>query len=202
MLRLLQSSAGVAFLLLAGCAHRASLRQAAEAAEDSAIRYADQHDGVHSGHFQSMAEYGRVRDRRMAEAFQAVAAKYGVPEEQVRETLAQRPLGIDLAVVLSFAVFYIGIVFALVRGRSTAMLLYLSIIASVGAVLLCEWWAGLVEGIRLGTGHLSYRATRIPWSRHRLAVFLSALMLYWLVIWMRWPPASTRSESGLRSLAR
>jgi hypothetical protein len=185
MLRLLQSGACVAFLVLAGYGNRASLRRAAEAAEDSAIRYADEHNGVHSGHFQSMAEYGRVRDQRLGEAFQAVAAKYGVTEEQVRAAVERRPVGIDSAVVLSFAIFYVGIVIALVRGRPMAMLVYLSLVASAAAVLLVEWWAGLVESIRLGTGHLSYRADRMPWSHHRLAMFFTALAIYWLVVMAR-----------------
>jgi hypothetical protein len=38
-----------------------------------------------------------------------------------------------------------------------------------------------MEGIRLGTGHLGYRALRLPWSHHRFEIFVIGVVLFWLV---------------------
>lgn len=61
------------------------------------------------------------------------------------------------------------------------MIVYTSIIASVVGMLLGEVWSDLMENIRLGNGHLSYRAERIPWSHHRLGIFVGGVVLFWLL---------------------
>jgi hypothetical protein len=61
------------------------------------------------------------------------------------------------------------------------MIIYGSVVLSIGGVLLGEGWAILVEQLRLGTGHLSYRMYRIPWSHHRLALLIAGFALFWLV---------------------
>jgi hypothetical protein len=181
--RLLQSGACLAFLLLAGCARRASLRHDAEGAEDRAIRYADAHNGLHSGHFESMAEYARVRDQQIEEMFKAVAAQHGISEEQVRQSLAYRPAGVDILVMLSFGAFYAAIAYLISRRlNSSAMTIYLSVVWPGIAVLLGEAWAILIEQLRLGTG---YRMDRIPWRHHRFALFVAAVALYWIVVLLR-----------------
>ncbi len=186
MFRLLQSSACVALLALAGCSQHRSLRQDAEGAEDRAIRYADAHSGPHSGHFENMAEYGRVRDQQLDEMFKTVAARHGVSEEQVRQSLADRPAGVDFLVMLSFGAFYACAVYLISRRfDSIAMTIYLSVVSSAIAVLLGQAWAILVESLRLWTGHLSYRMDRIPWGHHRLASFVAALVLFWIVVLLR-----------------
>jgi hypothetical protein len=185
MLRLLQSGACVAFLVLAGCPQHRSLPYDAEVAEDLAIRYADAQRGPHSGHFESMAHYGQVRDQRIAEMFKTVASRHGVTEEQVRESLTHRPLGVDLVVILSFAVFYAWVADIIVRRRSMIMTAYISIVLSAVAVLFGESWAGFIESVRLGTGHLSYRADRIPWGHHRVMIWIAAALLCWLVAIVR-----------------
>jgi hypothetical protein len=42
----------------------------------------------------------------MSPLFQTVARTHGVAEAQVRQTLGSRPVGVDLGVMLSFAVLY------------------------------------------------------------------------------------------------
>jgi hypothetical protein len=186
VLRVLQSGACLGFLALAGCAQRASLRRDAEGAEDRAIRYADAHNGLHSGRFESMAEYGRVRDQQMEEMFKTVAAQHGVSEEQVRQSLAHRPAVVDVLVMFSFGALYAGIAYLILcRVNSNVMTLYLSVVWPGIAVLLGEAWAILIEQFRLGTGHLSYRTDRIPWGHHRLALLLAAVVLFWIVALLR-----------------
>jgi hypothetical protein len=155
-------------------------------AEDLAIRHADDLRGPHSGHFEGMAEYGRLRDQYMEEQFKSVAARHGVSEAQVRESLTHRPPGVDLLVMLSFAALYALIAGVVARQlHSIVMTAYVSIVLSAASVLLGEQWAGLVESLRLGTGHLSYRADRIPWSHHRLSLFVACVALYWFVAIVR-----------------
>jgi hypothetical protein len=146
-----------------------------------------------------MAEYGRVRDQRMAEMFKTVATRHGVTEAQVRESLSDRPRGLDLFVMLSFALFYVcaaGLIAQRVPRQSwIAMSVYISVVVSAAGVLLGEEWAGFVESVRLGTGHLSYRGSRIPWSHHHLALFLAGIAIYLLVAAIR----GQRTQTGTRT---
>jgi hypothetical protein len=133
-----------------------------------------------------MAGYGRMRDQQLDEMFKTVAAQHGVSEEQVRQSLAHRPPGVDILVMLSFGAFYAGAVYLISRRfDSYAMRIYLSVVSSAIAVLLGQVWAVLMESLRLWTGHLSYRMDRIPWGHHRLASFVAALVLFWIVVLLR-----------------
>jgi hypothetical protein len=55
-----------------------------------------------------MREYENVRNQRMAEMFKTVSIRDGVTEDEVRESLTNRPEGLDLLVILSFAALYMG----------------------------------------------------------------------------------------------
>jgi hypothetical protein len=78
----------------------------AQIAEDLAIRYADLHSGPRSGHFAGFAEYGQTRQQCMAALFEMIGKNHGVTTEQVRESLLHRRISLDLAVIVSFALFY------------------------------------------------------------------------------------------------
>jgi hypothetical protein len=165
----------------------------AERAEDLAIRYADARRGPHSGHFEGGAEYGLTRDQCMARLFQIVGSNHSVTEEQIRWHLAHRPTELDVAVILTFIALYAWATTLIVRrvcqrhaddqetSGSVVMIVYTSVTASVVGVLLGEVWSDLMENIRLGNGHLSYRAERIPWSHHRLGMFVGGVVLFWLL---------------------
>jgi hypothetical protein len=165
----------------------------AERAEDLAIRYADASRGPHSGHFEGGAEYGLTRDQCMTRLFHIVGNNHGVTAEQIRWHLTHRPTELDVAVVLTFIAFYASAATVILRrvGRRNAdhqeiwgwvvMIVYISIIASVGGVLLGEVWSDLMENIRLGNGHLSYRVERIPWGHHRLGIFVGGVALFWVL---------------------
>jgi len=157
----------------------------AERAEDLAIRF-DAHRGTR-------AEYGLTRDQCMARLFQIVGSNHGVTEEQIRWHLAQRRTELDLGVVLTFIALYAWAATLIVRrvGRRNAdhqetwgwvvIIVYTSVIASVVGVLLGEVWSDLMENMRLGNGHLSYRVERIPWGHHRLGMFVGGVVLFWLL---------------------
>ncbi len=46
--------------------------------------------------------------------------------------------------------------------------------------MLGEQWNWFVETHRIGNNHMSYRADRLFWAKHRLALFPAALMIFWL----------------------
>jgi hypothetical protein len=177
---------------LRSAAARTHLRQDVQLAEDLAIRYADAHNGPHSGHFESWAAYNGARDLCMDSLFANVASNDGVTEEQVREAVTQRPVAFDLAVVLSFAVFYFLVAnamaqriwrrFPLQEGGVAGIIatVAVSIVVSAAGVFTGAIWAGIAESIRLGSGHLSYRLDRIPWRHHQLAFFVVGLVLFWI----------------------
>jgi len=133
-----------------------------------------------------MAEYAKVRDQYMAGLLRTVATQHGVTEEQVRESLTHRPFGVDLAVMVSFAMFYAWAADLIVRRSSMIMTAYISVVWTTVAVLLGETWAGFIESVRLGTGHLSYRADRIPWGHHYVTIWIATAVLYWLVAIVRY----------------
>src|SRR5437667_2964576 len=79
----------------------------AEYTEDLGIRYADDRFGPHSGHFESMEDYGRRRNECVTRLFQVVARNDDVTDIQVRASLNKRPIEFDVATILSFVIVYL-----------------------------------------------------------------------------------------------
>ena len=164
----------------------------AEFAEDLAIRYADARRGPRSGHFEGMAEYGRTREQCMAALFKLIGSTHGVTEEQVRRSLGRRRTGLDLAVILSFAALYGWLAYVIARRlyrlyahegllTEVVMTIFASAAVSAAGVGLGEEWSLLMENYRLSRGHLSYRVMRIPWTHHRLGLFVGGVVLFCLL---------------------
>jgi hypothetical protein len=182
---------------LRNSAARTRLRQDAQLAEDLAIRYADAHNGPHSGHFESWAAYNNARDSCMSSLFGTVATDEGVTEDQVRTAVVQRPVVFDLAVMLSFAVFYFLVASAIAQrvwGRfplqegwvaAVIAVVIVSVFISAAGVLAGAIWAGIAESVRLGSGHLSYRLDRIPWRHRQFSLFAVGVVLFWIAAAMQ-----------------
>ena len=110
----------------------------------------------------------------MGTLFHAIGSNHAVTEEQVRWHLTQRRTEFDFAVILTFIALYAWAATLIVRQVSRrnadhqetagwlVMIVYTSIIASAVGMLLGEVWSDLMENIRLGSGHLSYRLERVP----------------------------------------
>lgn len=197
---------------------RQHLTDDALVAEDRAIRYADLTRGHRSGHFETSGKYARARDECMATMFAGIARSHGVTVTQVRQAVGYRRFSVDLAVLLSLLVFYGLAADSAARWvlRSfpfdrqwlvVAATVMTSVVVSVGGLLLGGLWAGLVEMIRVGNDHLSYRVGRSPWSRHQMELFVGGVLLFWLIaLWRYWtmngrfrsadPP---RLDSGARA---
>jgi hypothetical protein len=179
------------------------LRQDAESAENMAIRYADACCGPHSGHFDGMAEYGRRRDQCMATLFQAVAGKHGVTTEQVRWSLANRSTGVDLGVILSFVAIYPWAACMLARRiysvdqtRLARIAMPACVIGAAIGVPLGEAWSVVIESLRPGSGHLSYRVGRLPWGQHRIELFVGCIVLFWIVAARQYRTAAARPKNA------
>lgn len=119
----------------------------------------------------------------MAALFDAIARSHHVSSEQVRQAVWHRRVWLDAAVILTFAALYgvasIGVVRRIFRsGLGDERWVVLpavvaaSAVVSFAGVLLGGVWSGLIEVLRVGNGHLSYRGNRIPWGQHTLATFV------------------------------
>jgi hypothetical protein len=193
---------------LSSSAQRQHLSDDAQTAEDLAIRFADSHYGTHSGHFSGFDEYGRKREQCMAALFEVIGKTHGVTQAQVRESLAHRRTSLDLAVILSFAVLY-GFAASVMARRvwrrfppeegwivGAAATLVTSAFVSMAGILVGEVWSEVLEQFRLGNGHLSYRADRIPWHQHRLGLFVCGVVIFWIIAALRRADQERTSPAG------
>ena len=60
------------------------------------------------------------------------------------------------------------------------MALFLSLAFAAGGTMLGEVWFWLAEGYRIGNSHMSYRAGRLFWARHRPEWFAGAVIVFWV----------------------
>ena len=163
----------------------------AEFAEDLAIRYADVHFGMKSP--KKSEKYGAERDQCMARLFEEIGKEHGVPVAQVSGSLGQNRASIDLAEVLPFALLYSFAAIVAARmiwcsytpakggwAAGTTMTLFVSLVLAAGSTMLGELWNWFAEGSRIGNNHMSYRAHRLFYAKHRLELFAAALVIFWL----------------------
>lgn len=141
----------------------------------------------------------------MTALFSAVARNHGVSLDEVRKSVARRPAGLDLAVMLSFAVLYGFVAYGVTRGLcrdfpleggwgsavAVVATIVTSILVSFLAMLVGEWYTLAIEMIRVGNGHLSYRVDRIPWNQHRAELFFAGVAFFWLVAGLRYRSRTT-----------
>ena len=188
--------AGGSSLNLEKATDRVHLRDDALTAEDIAIRWADKYAGPKSGQFRGFPEYGRQTDECMESLFQGVASHHGVDVALVRQYRMNRDIVADSAVILGFAVLYAlagyGIA-GVIRRRFPSdewpafviATVTMSVLASIVGVILGDFWSVLIENLRMGSGHLSYRIDRIPWRLHWGAAFICGLVVFWLAAVVR-----------------
>ena len=165
----------------------------AEFAEDLAIRYADVHFGLRTPN--PSENYGAERDRCMQRLFEEIGKEHSVPAGVVSGSLGRNRAYIDIVEALPFALLYglTAIVAARMIWRRYApaedgwapgitMTLFLSLALAAGSTMLGEVWNWFVEGHRIGNHHMSYRADRLFWAKHRFELFAAALMIFWLAV--------------------
>jgi hypothetical protein len=143
--------------------------------------------------------YRRVREQCKATLFGVVARRHGVSPQQVDEATSHRDISFDAIVLIAFVSLYALVVTGILRrlrsgglgGRAwTSMLATAGVSMGVAPIAAVVWavWAGLAESIRLGSGHVSYRAARIPGRESPLGVVFVCLAMFWIVaIWQARP---------------
>jgi hypothetical protein len=173
-----------------------------ELAEDLAVRYGDR--GLRAGHFASMEAYGQARNECLGTLFSVIASNHSVSTQQVHQSVGSRPAGLDLAVLLSFALLYGLVSIGLVGGifsrfpvdgpvPAFAASVGMSAVVSAGGLMGLGLWAGTVEMIRAGNTHMSYRVGRLPWSHHTIGLFASGVFLFWLIALLRYRSLAHRA---------
>lgn len=166
----------------------ASLTADVQLAEDLAVRYADA-QGYREG-------WRSEREACEAKLFQMIATRHNstlAEIARIRDAFSRR--GPDLPVygpmlgLCALAAWWL--VGSVMRrfGDSEPVPRMLAVV--VGTVLLAvmiigigQVWAGLVETIRIGNGHLSYRASRIPWAHHRVSTGISVAVVVLFTLWL------------------
>ena len=152
-----------------------TLTQDVKTAEDLAIRYADAR-GLTPG-------WREVRIGCEATLFAGVAEQHGVPMAEltrVRGELANRFFdpAVHLPMLLLTLVLSNGVSQTIKRRFSrderpafAAAAVFASIFVAALVVFAGHVLSAVLEVYRIGNGHLSYRASRIPWSHQWTQVF-------------------------------
>ena len=134
----------------------------------------------------------------MTKLVRIIARIDGVTESQIRSSVTKRAPEFDLAVILSFGMLYTLAAYFVVGwllarhskdggGSVTAiMAVYACAVLSAAGALFADLWSLALESVRLGSGHLSDRTYRIPWARHRLALFIAVVLVFWIVAAFRY----------------
>jgi len=175
-------------LNLENYADRSHLRDDAVIAEDVAIRWADTH-------FHLLPEWEARQNECMDALFEGVAKHHGVDVAVVRQYSVKRDVVLDSAVVLSFGALYAVVAFifaARIRRRFPTgepgywvMALTMSIGISLAGVMIGMLWSIVVDEVRLGSGHLSYRMDRILFRQHWVMLFVCGVAIFLLASLLR-----------------
>jgi hypothetical protein len=179
-------------------AHQQHLIEDAHFAEELGIRHGDSFRG---------SETVPERDHRVEECTNRLlgmlARLHAVTSEDVARARASRNWRWDVVTVfapmlLLFAVAS-GAAIDRVRRRFSAdekttagiAIAVLSIGVAALGLAAGELWSWLVEILRVGDSHLSYRASRMPWVRYRLPIYVTGVVVVWIVAWLAY-----RVDSG------
>jgi hypothetical protein len=180
-------------------------------AEELAIRYADLTRGKKSRHFTDVDDYHRTRERCLIAVTAEVARSHGLSPADVAAAVGRRDHRLDASVLVVFALLYAFGVNRFLRqlfvrlppdepGPALAAAALAAIAVSVTGVI--AGWIGstIVEMIQIGDPHMSYRAERLLWHRHWLALEAGCVILYSLIAARRW--RHTRTLAGPDNLRR
>jgi len=178
------------------------IREDVELAEELAVEYMDAQRRSQSGRQRPPSE---VMNTCRNSLLKQISTSHNVPPGEMLQFFGRRSLVTDLTVIVPFLLLY-GVLAMLLAGRlgrryppedsmtaAIAMTLLCSLAFGVGGLLLGEEWSLTAEGLRLGTGHLSYRADRLPWAHHRIGFFVLCVALFWLAAAVRFGVRQRRS---------
>jgi hypothetical protein len=175
-------------LELSVASDRRHLADDAQFAEDLAIRHADASRGRGSAN-RDVGEYRRIREQCKAELYAAVAAQHSVPPEVVAAAVGDRREWLDAIMIACLAIGFIAVArlasafmlrgaLADSRALAAGMILAAAIVAGVAAVMAGGMFIGLIESVRVGNGHMSYRVDRLPLRHRPMETFAAAAICF------------------------
>jgi len=143
----------------------------------------------------------------MATLFQGVAKRHDVDIAVVRQYSSDRDPLVDAAVILSFGALYMVAAYIFsgrIRRRFSpaepgfwVMTLVMALGVSLVGVMVANLWSIVIEGIRLNSGHLSYRMDRLPWRRHWDVLFVWGVGVFALATLIRFRVHPRRERRAL-----
>jgi hypothetical protein len=179
---------------LESAADRAHLRNDAIAAEDFAIGHADANMGRSTPGL--VEGWDRRVDRCMNSVFTLISDRHDVDVGVVREYRLRRNRVADAAVIGSFGLIYLAVSYfvagAITRrfGGERSRIMISAVVVSLAlgwaGMVFGEVWSIFMEAARIGRGHLSYRAARIPWVQHRFFLFVIGVGAFLLIAAVRY----------------
>jgi len=180
----------VAPLDLSESGHLRHLAGDAQFAEELGIRHGDAFRGR-----ESVEERGRRVEECTARLMTYLSMLHSVPVEDLERARARRETRVDVVAVFAPMAVVFGTLAHAVAGRIrrrfqsgvpliVATLIVALAVAGAG-VMIGELWSWLVEIVRVGDSHLSYRAFRMPWTRHRGAIFAAGTVIFLVIAWFR-----------------
>jgi hypothetical protein len=134
------------------------------------------------------AEHAKACRARMTEAIVATHSVTSSQLADVTQRLADR--GADLPVTLPVFLLYGFVVHVVGRSMRSrivdetravqlAAVFLVSIAIAAAVVIVGGVWSGVIEIVRVGNEHLSFRASRIGWPRRAPVWFLATMIGFW-----------------------
>ena len=170
-------------------------------AEELAMRYAD-------AGAESKAAHGRRRSECEAKLFDAVAQIHGVSLAAIAQAREELD-GIrwDTPIHVPLLAFYIAVT-TFLTGRvqhrfprdekvaAVVATLFASVGVGIAIIVLGHLWGGVVEMMRVGNMHMSYRVERLGWREYSEEVFGFAVVAFWCATLIRYRLPSRGNRSA------
>jgi hypothetical protein len=161
------------------------LREDVEFAEELAIRYMD----VHYGPRDPQAA-GQAMNRCLGILLGEIGNDHGITAKEAFKFFGQRSMAVDIGINLPFILLYGlagDILIRRLRRRYPpgedwialgVVIVFYTLAFGFGGLLLGGMWSNAVESLRVGSGHLSNRALRLPWNRHQGEILAFLVVMF------------------------
>lgn len=179
------------------------LRGDIEFAEELAVEYMDAHRAS-----KTLKSASEDLNTCLATLLQQIAKSHGVSRTEMIQNFGRRSVPVGIGELLPFVLIYLFLAVVLVdkvirryppqAGLAVAlvMILLTSLAAGIGGGLLGKQLADFFEMIRVGNGHMSYRADRVPWAHYQMSLFGLCFVLFWVIAAVRLMRASGDRRIG------
>ena len=179
------------------------LRADVDYAQELAVEYMDAHYGPRSGKFKSHEVASQSLNACLGTLINQIAESHHVPPKEVADFVGRRDLATDIAMAFPFLVLY-GLLARMAAAKlhdrypwedgwilALVMIAFVSLVFGVAGMMVGQQWSMLMENLRVGNGHLSYRVDRLPWVRHQVDFLFLCIAIFWSVA-ITWFPAHRR----------